>query len=244
MKTLIFGHGKIGDRLITQLESDYLVLKRTETSLPSNAKQVICDYSEAIPEEAKDYDPDLIIFFPKTNGTTAIDYYQGYLTQIMSVFDIFPKAKKVFISSTRVYGGQTGQVDEETIPQPADEQGEIIKKYEDIILSKRNSTVLRLGGIISEQSNYIKRGLIKFSSGEQDDKYINAIHIEDVVSLLFSIIEDGKVQPLINGVMPKLMTYSQINIGDSAKNPTNAGVKSLHYNSMDCFQYKSPMDLL
>ncbi len=244
MKTLIFGHGKIGDRLITQLESDYLVLKRTETSLPSNAKQVICDYSEAIPEEAKDYDPDLIIFFPKTNGTTAIDYYQGYLTQIMSVFDIFPKAKKVFISSTRVYGGQTGQVDEETIPQPADEQGEIIKKYEDIILSKRNSTVLRLGGIISEQYNYIKRGLIKFSSGEQDDKYINAIHIEDVVSLLFSIIEDGKVQPLINGVMPKLMTYSQINIGDSAKNPTNAGVKSLHYNSMDCFQYKSPMDLL
>ena len=244
MKTLIFGHGKIGDRLITQLESDYLVLKRTETSLPSNAKQVICDYSEAIPEEAKDYDPDLIIFFPKKNGTTAIDYYQGYLTQIMSVFDIFPKAKKVFISSTRVYGGQTGQVDEETIPQPADEQGEIIKKYEDIILSKRNSTVLRLGGIISEQSNYIKRGLIKFSSGEQDDKYINAIHIEDVVSLLFSIIEDGKVQPLINGVMPKLMTYSQINIGDSAKNPTNAGVKSLHYNSMDCFQYKSPMDLL
>ena len=244
MKTLIFGHGKIGDRLITQLESDYLVLKRTETSLPSNAKQVICDYSEAIPEEAKDYDPDLIIFFPKTNGTTAIDYYQGYLTQIMSVFDIFPKAKKVFISSTRVYGGQTGQVDEETIPQPADEQGEIIKKYEDIILSKRNSTVLRLGGIISEQSNYIKRGLIKFSSGEQDDKYINAIHIEDVVSLLFSIIEDGKVQPLINGVMPKLMTYSQINIGDSAKNPTNAGVKSLHYNSMDYFQYKSPMDLL
>lgn len=244
MKTLIFGHGKIGDRLITQLKSDYLVLKRTETSLPSNAKQVICDYSEAIPEEAKDYDPDLIIFFPKTNGTTAIDYYQGYLTQIMSVFDIFPKAKKVFISSTRVYGGQTGQVDEETIPQPADEQGEIIKKYEDIILSKRNSTVLRLGGIISEQYNYIKRGLIKFSSGEQDDKYINAIHIEDVVSLLFSIIEDGKVQPLINGVMPKLMTYSQINIGDSAKNPTNAGVKSLHYNSMDCFQYKSPMDLL
>ena len=189
-------------------------------------------------------DPDLIIFFPKTNGTTAIDYYQGYLTQIMSVFDIFPKAKKVFISSTRVYGGQTGQVDEETIPQPADEQGEIIKKYEDIILSKRNSTVLRLGGIISEQSNYIKRGLIKFSSGEQDDKYINAIHIEDVVSLLLSIIEDSKVQPLINGVMPKLVTYSQINIGDSAKNPTNAGVKSLHYNSMDCFQYKSPMDLL
>jgi len=186
----------------------------------------------------------LIIFFPKTNGTTAIDYYQGYLTQIMSVFDIFPKAKKVFISSTRVYGGQTGQVDEETIPQPADEQGEIIKKYEDIILSKRNSTVLRLGGIISEQSNYIKRGLIKFSSGEQDDKYINAIHIEDVVSLLLSIIEDSKVQPLINGVMPKLVTYSQINIGDSAKNPTNAGVKSLHYNSMDCFQYKSPMDLL
>ena len=144
MKTLIFGHGKIGDRLITQLKSDYLVLKRTETSLPSNAKQVICDYSEAIPEEAKDYDPDLIIFFPKTNGTTAIDYYQGYLTQIMNIYDLFPGAKKVFISSTRVYGGQTGQVDEETMPKPADEQGEIIKKYEDIILSKSNSTVLRL----------------------------------------------------------------------------------------------------
>ena len=65
MKTLIFGHGKIGDRLITQLKSNYLILKRTETSLPSYAKQVTCDYSEAIPEEAKDYDPDLIIFFPK-----------------------------------------------------------------------------------------------------------------------------------------------------------------------------------
>jgi nucleoside-diphosphate-sugar epimerase len=244
MKTLIFGHGKIGDRLITQLKSDYLILKRTETSLPSYAKQVTCDYSEAIPEEAKDYDPDLIIFFPKTNGTTAIDYYQGYLTQIMSIYDLFPRAKKVFISSTRVYGGQTGQVDEETIPEPADEQGEIIKKYEDIILSKSNSTVLRLGGIISEESNYIKSGLIKFSSGEQDNKYINAIHIKDVVSLLLKIIENSKAQPLVNGVMPELMTYSQINNGDSAKNPTNAGVKSLHYNSMDCFQYKSPKDLL
>ena len=244
MKTLIFGHGKIGDRLITQLKSDYLVLKRTETYLPSYAKQVTCDYSEAIPEEAKDYDPDLIIFFPKTNGTTAIDYYQGYLTQTMNIYDLFPRAKKVFISSTRVYGGQTGQVDEATMPEPADEQGEIIKKYEDIIMSKSNSTVLRLGGIITEESNYIKIGLIKFSSGKQDDKHINAIHIEDVVSLLLNIIENREVQPLINGVMPELMTYSQIKGEDSLKNPTNAGVKSLHYNSMDCFQYKSPKDLL
>jgi len=244
MKTLIFGHGKIGDRLIRQLKSEYLVLKREETRLPSNAKQVACDYSEAIPEEAKDYEPDLIVFFPKTNGTTAIDYYQGYLTQIMNVFDLFPKAKKLFISSTRVYSGQKEEVDEETIPEPADEQGEIIKKYEDIILSKSKSTVLRLGGIISEESNYIKNGLIKFSSGEQDDKYINAIHIEDVVSLLLQIIKNGEAQPLINGVMPELMTYSQIKGDDSLKNPTNAGVKSLHYNSMDCFRYKSPKDLL
>ena len=53
MKTLIFGHGKIGDRLITQLKSDYLILKRTETSLPSYAKQVTCDYSEAIQKKLK-----------------------------------------------------------------------------------------------------------------------------------------------------------------------------------------------
>ena len=54
----------------------------------------------------------------------------------MSIYDLFPRAKKVFISSTRVYGGQTGQVDEETIPEPADEQGEIIKNMKILFCQK------------------------------------------------------------------------------------------------------------
>ena len=180
---------------------------------------------------------DWIIFFPKTDGNDADAYRNGYLSQLETIKDNFSSAKRIFISSTRVFSGYSNIiVNEDTPSKPRDEQGKIINEYEQAVLSHKDTVVLRLGGLITSKSNFVQLVLQKrlFTS----NKYINGIFITDVLNLMLNILKGHISQKLVNVVMPIYMKYSDFDPAFEGE-PVNAAVKSIHYNDISEFKYKS-----
>jgi len=112
----------------------------------------------------------------------------------------------------------------------------VISEYEQEILSQKGTTVLRLGGLITTKSNFVKLVIQKrlFSN----NKYINGIYITDVLNLMVDILQGQINQKLVNVIMPITMKYSDFDPGFEGE-PVNAAVKSIHYNDTSQFIYKS-----
>jgi len=158
MKILVIGYGEIAEEF-AKLNKDFefIGIKRSGSSNLSNVEIINCDYSLGLPSQIMNLVFDWILFFPKTDGNDAEAYKNGYLSQLDTIRDNFPSAKRIFISSTRVYSGYSNIiVNEDTPAKPSDEQGEIIKVYEQEALSHKGTTVLRLGGLITSKSNFVQ----------------------------------------------------------------------------------------
>jgi nucleoside-diphosphate-sugar epimerase len=101
--------------------------------------------------------------------------------------------KLILISSSGVYGEQSGEwVDENTPPRPKDENGRILLKAEEAVLkSGQPAIVLRLSGIYGPGRNRIlsiKEGRVKpVLSGA----FMNRIHVDDAVSAIALLLEKG-----------------------------------------------------
>jgi len=180
--------------------------------------------------------------FQKLQEIVLMIIKSGYLSQMTAINEHFPSAKKIFISSTRIYAGYSNIiVDENTPPKPSDEQGEIIELYESEALKHGNNFVLRLGGLITHNSNFVK--LVLDKQLFLDNKYINGIFISDVINLMAKIMQEGIGQQLINVIMPKYMKYSDFDSAFKGE-PVNAAVKSIHYNDAAKFKIKSVKDII
>lgn len=238
MKILIIGFGEIAEEF-AQLNKDieFIGLKRSGSSNLSNVEIINCDYTLGLPSQIMNHIFDWIIFFPKTDGNDADAYRNGYLSQLKTIKDNFSSAKRIFISSTRVFSGYSNIiVNEDTPSKPRDEQGKIINEYEQEVLSHEGTIVLRLGGLITSKSNFVQLVLQKrlFTS----NKYINGIFITDVLNLMLNILKGNISQKLVNVVMPMYMKYSDFDPAFEGE-PVNAAVKSIHYNDISQFKYKS-----
>jgi len=163
MKILVIGYGELAEEFAkVRSDFDFVGIKRSGCSQLANVNMVNCDYSLGLPEQVTKDNYDWVIFFPKTSGNSPDDYKIGYLSQMTAINEHFPSAKKIFISSTRIYSGYSNIiVDENTPPKPSDEQGEIIELYESEALKHGNNFVLRLGGLITHNSNFVKLVLDK-----------------------------------------------------------------------------------
>ena len=238
MKILVIGYGEIAEEF-AKLNKDFefIGIKRSGSSNLSNVEIINCDYSLGLPSQIMNLVFDWILFFPKTDGIDAEAYKNGYLSQLDTIRDNFSSAKRIFISSTRVFSGYSNIiVNEDTPAKPSDEQGEIIKEYEQEILSHKGTTVLRLGGLITTKSNFVQLVIQKrlFTS----NKYINGIYITDVLNLMGNILQGQTSKKLVNAIMPVTMKYSDFEPAFEGE-PINAAVKSIHYNDTSQFIYKS-----
>ena len=189
MKILIIGFGEIAEEF-AKLNKDieFIGIKRSGSSNLSNVEIINCDYTLGLPSQIMNHIFDWIIFFPKTDGNDADAYRNGYLSQLETIKDNFSSAKRIFISSTRVFSGYSNIiVNEDTPSKPRDEQGKIINEYEQAVLSHKDTVVLRLGGLITSKSNFVQLVLQKrlFAS----NKYINGIFITDVLNLMLNILK-------------------------------------------------------
>ena len=243
MKILVIGYGELAEELAkVRSDLDFVGIKRSGYSELTNVNIVNCDYSSGLPEQDTTDNYDWVIFFPKTAGKSVDDYKNGYLSQMGAINNHFPSAQKIFISSTRVYSGYSNiVVNENSLPKPSDEQGKIIEQYENEALEHSQNYVMRLGGLITYKSNFVK--LVLEKKLFLNNKYINGIFISDVVSLIVKILHEGISQQLVNVIMPKYMKYSDFDSAFKGE-PVNAAVKSIHYNDASKFKIKSIEEII
>ena len=243
MKILIVGYGSIADELVkSDSTNQFYGIKRSIDRNRPNLELYEGNYTNGIDAKILQLQPDIVLFFPKTLGTSPDEYKKAYLEPLEFFQKNFKNALKVFISSTRVFKGYANvNVDERTEPIPIDEQGHIIYQYEKIALSLNNSYLLRLGGLISKNKNYVRD--ILDNKSIKHNKYINAIHICDVASAISRVLSGQTNEKILNLVMPIKIQFSDLDTQKEGT-PLNAHIQSIHYNETYYFKYPNITDLL
>lgn len=243
MKILIVGYGSIADELVkSDSTNQFYGIKRSIDRNRPNLELYEGNYTNGIDAKILQLQPDIVLFFPKTLGTSPDEYKKAYLEPLEIFQKNFKNALKVFISSTRVFKGYANvNVDERTEPLPTDEQGHIIYQYEKIALSLNNSYLLRLGGLISKNKNYVRD--ILDNKSIKHNKYINAIHICDVAGAISRVVSGQTNEKILNLVMPIKIQFSDLDTQKEGT-PLNAHIQSIHYNEAYYFKYPNITDLL
>ncbi len=110
----------------------------------------------------------------------------------------------IFVSSTSVYGPISGNVTEKTTPKPNTESGRQLLDTEQLIRADQSlrSSIIRFGGLIGPG-----RHPVNFLSGRNNLKNghhpVNLIHLDDCMSIILAVLEEGWWDTLFNGVYPE-----------------------------------------
>lgn len=118
-----------------------------------------------------------------------------------------PSTHIIFISSTSVYGDQSGILDEGTLPVPNTEGGAILLEEENWLRTFPKTTLIRFGGLIGEE-----RHPGKFLAGrtqlENGNWPVNLIHLEDCMAFTELVIKKELFGETYNLVHPDHPTRS------------------------------------
>ena len=153
--------------------------------------------SESISSFLKGLDILIINIPPRIRNEGEINYSK----KIKNIINKTSKLKNIlFISSTSVYGSTQGKISSETIPCPDSKNGIEILKTENLIKSE-NNTIIRFGGLISEDRNPLKY-LIQKNQILNPFAPINYIHLEDCIGIISKVISKKKWGKIYSGVAP------------------------------------------
>ncbi|MEN3367999.1 MAG: hypothetical protein V7609_142 [Verrucomicrobiota bacterium] len=133
---------------------------------------------------------DVVLQSASSRGGDAEEYQRLYLEGARNLITAFPTATLVFISSTSVYGQKDGTVvDESTPAESTHAKGKVLREAERLVLSNRG-IVARLGGIYGPgRSFFLSKFLAGTATIDPNDRFINQIHRDDIVSALFLLAE-------------------------------------------------------
>jgi len=137
---------------------------------------------------------DVIIQCASSGGGGADEYRKVYLDGARNLVRACEKATLLFTSSTSVYAQKDGAiVDESSRADAPHERGRILRETEKLVL-EQNGIVARLGGIYGPGRSFLLR---KFLSGEavideKDQRLINQVHRDDIVTALFLLAEERR----------------------------------------------------
>ncbi|MFM6977032.1 MAG: NAD-dependent epimerase/dehydratase family protein [Sphingobacteriaceae bacterium] len=129
---------------------------------------------------------------------------QSYLDLFNYLAEIIPQTavqKIILISSTSVYGEPNAAVDEDTIAQPSETSGLLLKRMEEKVEAFNvSSCIVRMAGLIGPQ-----RHPGRFFAGKQHipngQAPVNLIHLDDAVQVLIEIIQK-QVSGIVNACAP------------------------------------------
>ncbi|MBI4971086.1 MAG: SDR family oxidoreductase [Candidatus Omnitrophica bacterium] len=123
-------------------------------------------------------------------------YVEGAGNILETLRDVSRQDRVLYISSTGVYGDQKGGwVDEATSPAPDNPLGKILLEAEhQVLASGLPSIILRLSGIYGPGRN-------RWLNSRQNisERYINMIHLEDIVRIMALLFEEGKLGDIYLG---------------------------------------------
>lgn len=153
----------------------------------------------------------LIIAIPPQLKKGRVDY-PTKISQIVEQAELNCVKRIILISTTAVYNGLQGNVDEKSPLNYAAEKVSIINEAEQKVMAYQGEgVVLRLAGLIGparHPGNFLKRN----SNIANSTAPVNLIHQYDVIGLLQSLIKQPAVNGIFNGVSNTHITKNEFYI--------------------------------
>ncbi len=207
-KTLIIGCGYVGLPLAEELQARGHAITAwvrsdatAATLAPHRFSRVIAgNVAEESAWSDAGADFDLAIHCASSGKGGEAAYEDVFLRGAQYLVRHLPQARKIFVSSTSVYGQTQGEiVSEESPAQPGTKTGVILRAAEGHILDA-GGTVVRSSGIYGPG-----RGVLfaKFQRGEaviegDGARWMNQIHQRDLVRALLHLIDHGAPGEIYN----------------------------------------------
>lgn len=156
-------------------------------------------------------DYDLVIHCASSGRGGEAAYEEVFLQGTKMMGERQPRARKIFVSSTSVYGQIQGEiVTEESPTEPATATGQVLRAAEKAALDS-GATVVRSSGIYGPN-----RGVLfeKYRRGEaviegDGSRWINQIHQRDLVAALAHLIEAGVPGEIYNATDDTPVIYCE-----------------------------------
>ena len=145
----------------------------------------------------------LIINIPPKLRGGSTENFVAKITTLLPFIENSTVEKVLFVSSTSVYGEDNEFVSEVTVLNPDTEGGRQLAIVENVLQknSRFQTTILRFGGLISDERNPVR-----FLSGreniENPDAPINLIHQDDCIGIIEKIIGLNSWDETYNAVAP------------------------------------------
>ena len=145
----------------------------------------------------------LIINIPPKLRGGSTENFVAKITTLLPFIENSTVEKVLFVSSTSVYGEDNEFVSEVTVLNPDTEGGRQLAIVENVLQknSRFQTTILRFGGLISDDRNPVR-----FLSGreniENPDTPINLIHQDDCIGIIEKIIGLNSWDETYNAVAP------------------------------------------
>ena len=149
------------------------------------------DISNADKVSARAGDFDAVIHCASTRGGDVNLYRRVYLDGVRNLLNQFARSRILFTSSTSVYAQTEGEsVTEESAAAPVHQTGGILRKAEQLVLT-RGGIVVRLAGIYGPGRSYL---LKRFLDSEaiidlKRDRFVNQVHRDDAAAALFFLLD-------------------------------------------------------
>jgi nucleoside-diphosphate-sugar epimerase len=204
---LVIGCGYIGLPLALELKKRFTVSawvhsEATASSLAGHgfAQVIVGNVADTKTWESAKLASNLVIHCASSARGGEAAYEEVFVQGAKRVCAHLPDARKIFVSSTSVYGQNDGAVVAEQSPaEPSTATGKLLREAETIALGG-GATVVRSSGIYGPG-----RGVLfeKFKRGEamiegDGSRWTNQIHQRDLVSALVHLIDEGQYGQVYN----------------------------------------------
>lgn len=199
MRILIAGCGDLGNRLAARGgDREYHGLRRSPENLPRTVHGHAGDLSrpESLQTVAGSW--DAVVYTATPDARTPEAYRAAYVAGLEHLLDAVTAHRLIFVSSTAVYGQDTGQwVDESSETVPARFNGEILLAAEARVRAA-GGVVVRFSGIYGPGRD----GLVRMArSGNlrcrrEPPVWTNRIHADDCAAVLDHLIGLADPAPL------------------------------------------------
>lgn len=192
-RALIVGLGDLGLEIAKRLQSEGVQVYGVRRSVMQNASihMIQADVTQAASLQVlAAVQPEILIYCVAAGGQSDAEYQAAYVDGLRNVLLTQQQNKKLkhvfFVSSTRVYGQDTQDLLDESIPSvPADFGGERLLQAEQLLKEfSCNSTVLRLSGIYGPGRLRMINLAKSATAWPKQNSWSNRIHRDDAAAFV------------------------------------------------------------
>ena len=189
---LVIGPGFLGKQIIEQSREAGLTVFSGSRTDGEYADLGDLDSLRVLQEKLE---PDYVIHCAASGRSAdrVASYRSVYLEGCQNIVEAFPTAKKLFTSSTSVYGQSDGStVTEDSDTSPASETAKILLEAEQALLDA-GGTVARLSGIYGNGRSYMLKRLFSGEAAIEGDgaRLLNHIHHADAASACLFLLDQA-----------------------------------------------------